>query len=355
MKIIHCADLHIDCKTKFSAEKRNIIRNQLLQSFVDMVDFAEKNKVAAILLCGDIFEDRKPLKRSLKVLQDCISSHKNIQFFHVWGNHDENIKIFDKSQSNYICFGTTFSKVDFGDISIGGVSFRRQYGEEFYDSIDFDKNDFNIFMMHTPVETGKYSEPLILKKVSSKYIDYLAMGHIHDRCEGSFGKRGTWAFSGCMNSTSFSDLGVQGFELLDISNGKLTKQFVPFSKYDFNVIEVDISNLSSINEVEIAVENVLKNYGENDILRIVFVGKKTEDLVVDCASIEQLFKNKVFYLEVFNKSRLIFDLKKYAAEKLSLKAEFVNTVFNDDTLTEEQKQQICSVGIEVLKGEEVHL
>ena len=181
------------------------------------------------------------------------------------------------------------------------------------------------------------------------------MGHVHNRCGGQLGKRGIWAFSGCLNSTSFSDLGKQGFELLDISNGKLTKTFVPFSKYDFNIVEVDISKANSLKEVVDEIEKITQSYGQNDILRVSIVGTKSEDLVVDCLAIEQLFKNRFFYLEVVNNSRILIDLKKYANEKLSLKAEFVKTVVSDDDLTEEQKQQICTIGIEVLKGEEVHI
>ena len=55
-----------------------------------------------------------------------------------------------------------------------------------------------------------------------------------------------------------------------------------------------------------------------------------------------------------DKTKIVFDLEKYANEKLSLKAEFINTVMSSQ-LSEEEKQQICLTGIEVLKGEEVSL
>ena len=176
MKIIHCADLHIDSNkfSKFSPEKRALKRHQILQNFVDMVDFAEKNKVTAIMLCGDVFDEKKVLKKTLKTVQEVIENHKDITFFYIWGNHDEGFTIFDKYPSNFVVFGNDFSKIDFGEVCIGGVSFQRNLPSDFYDSINFQKSDFNIMMMHGPVLTGdKYSEPIQLKRLDDKFIDYL--------------------------------------------------------------------------------------------------------------------------------------------------------------------------------------
>ena len=67
------------------------------------------------------------------------------------------------------------------------------------------------------------------------------------------------------------------------------------------------------------------------------------------------FEKEFFYLEFDDQTKVIFDLDKYASEKLSLKAEFIKEVMADKSLSEEEKQQICLVGLEVLKGEEISL
>ena len=57
MKIIHCADLHLDSKmtanlTKEQAKER---KNEILRTFTRMVDYAKKNSVKAILITVDIY------------------------------------------------------------------------------------------------------------------------------------------------------------------------------------------------------------------------------------------------------------------------------------------------------------
>ncbi len=357
MKIIHCADFHIDSKSfeKFSAEKRNIKRAQLLQNFVDMVDFAEQNKVGAILLCGDIFDDKKPLKRSLKVVQDVILAHKDIIFFYIWGNHDEFVKIFDKNPDNFVCFGDNFGKIDLGDVTVGGVSFKRSFDENFYDQISFDKNDFNILMLHGQIDSDKYFMGVDLKKLDTKDIDYIAFGHVHKRADGKIGKRGIWQYAGCVESQSFANVGKCGFDVLDIKDKKLKKEFVPFSKYDYQIVRIDITNLNNFNEILNKIDENTSNFRKSDIVRIVFCGRISEDFELNVNVVLEKFKDKFFYVEVSNETKLVFDLKKYANESLSLKAEFINIVNADKTLTEDEKQQICLAGLEALKGEEVSI
>lgn len=358
MKIIHCADLHLDSKnfSKLTPQKRELKRHQMLQNFVDMVDFAEKNKVTAILLCGDIFDEPKVLKKTLKVVQDTILAHKDITFFYIWGNHDERVEIFDKKPSNFVVFKDKFSKVDMGDVCIGGMSFKRQIDPKFYESIEFQKSDFNILMLHCPVTKDVYCEPVVLKNLASKDIDYVALGHIHLKDEGKIDKRGIWAYSGCLESCSFSYIGQNyGFVLLDIKDGKLTRTFVPFAKYFYRNVEIDVSKLTNFGDILKIVGEKTSQFGKNDFVRVVFVGDRQEENEINVNVVAEKFSNDFFYLEVLDQTRLLFDLEKIANEKLSLKAEFLNKVLTDKTLGEEEKQQICNVGIEALKGEDISL
>ena len=54
MKIIHSADQHLDSKMEanLSKEKAKERNAEIRKTFVRMVDYAEENQVAAILLAG---------------------------------------------------------------------------------------------------------------------------------------------------------------------------------------------------------------------------------------------------------------------------------------------------------------
>ena len=58
MKILHCADLHMDSPmethmTREQAAKRNA---EILMSFQRMTEYAEKEKVRVVLIAGDLFD-----------------------------------------------------------------------------------------------------------------------------------------------------------------------------------------------------------------------------------------------------------------------------------------------------------
>ena len=58
MKIIHCADLHLDSKmeTNLDKEKAKERKNEILITFEKMVQYAKENDVKVIIIAGDLFD-----------------------------------------------------------------------------------------------------------------------------------------------------------------------------------------------------------------------------------------------------------------------------------------------------------
>lgn len=58
MKLIHCADMHLDSAlatslTRQEARRRN---DELFETFIKMMDYAQREKVRAVLVAGDLFD-----------------------------------------------------------------------------------------------------------------------------------------------------------------------------------------------------------------------------------------------------------------------------------------------------------
>ena len=69
MKILHCADLHMDSPmethmTREQAAKRNA---EILMSFQRMTEYAEKEKVRVVLIAGDLFDGERVTRRTVEV------------------------------------------------------------------------------------------------------------------------------------------------------------------------------------------------------------------------------------------------------------------------------------------------
>ena len=60
MKLIHCADLHLDSKmsANLDKEKAKERKGEILNTFTKMVDYGIDNSVEAILISGDMFDTK---------------------------------------------------------------------------------------------------------------------------------------------------------------------------------------------------------------------------------------------------------------------------------------------------------
>ena len=64
MKIIHTADIHLGSKiNKFPKDISNERKQEIRNSFLRMVNYANENGVSLILLSGDVFDSDKPFKK----------------------------------------------------------------------------------------------------------------------------------------------------------------------------------------------------------------------------------------------------------------------------------------------------
>ena len=57
MKIIHCADLHLDSKIDtIPTDKARVRRDEILRTFEKLCAYAVKNDVSAVIIAGDMFD-----------------------------------------------------------------------------------------------------------------------------------------------------------------------------------------------------------------------------------------------------------------------------------------------------------
>ena len=90
MKLIHCADLHLDSpmEANFSAEKAKERKAEILATFSKMVRLAAEGGVAAILIAGDLFDSDHITKRTERYVLDLMASYPELAFFYLAGNQD---------------------------------------------------------------------------------------------------------------------------------------------------------------------------------------------------------------------------------------------------------------------------
>ena len=186
MKLIHCADLHLDSQmnTHFGSEMSRIRRHELLHTFERMVDYAAESDVSGILIAGDMFDTENTTELTRNTVLSCITAHPDILFFYLKGNHDNNnfITNLNPIPENLKLFSDEWTSFSLGNVAITGIELSSHCKEDMYSSLTLEMNHFNIVMMHgqiSEISGSDDGQTVILRELRNRNIDYLALGHIH--------------------------------------------------------------------------------------------------------------------------------------------------------------------------------
>ncbi len=357
MKIIHTADLHLDSKIDgIPAEKSKIRRDEIVRSFERLVNFASQNSVNVIIIAGDLFDTQKISLKTKERVFGCIKNNSNIDFLYIPGNHDKTSLLSGITDlpKNLIEFSDSWKSIEYNNVAISGILLNSTNKNTVYDSLSLDANKLNIVVMHGQVAGYKSSEDaevISIPRLKNKYIDYLALGHIHSYSIGQIDERGNYAYAGCLDGRGFDELGQKGFVLLDCDFGKVKSEFVPFSSRNLYEYTFDVSDCDSF--YQLSQEILTKLQAEIDcksLVKVILKGEHSVDFLIDTFSLSSRLNEIFFFAKVYDKTELKISLEDYKYDK-SIKGEFVRSVWESD-MTLEQKNKVIKCGLSALKGEE---
>lgn len=364
MKLIHCADLHLDSRmeSNLGKEKAKERRNELLRGFERLVSYAKNNQVEGILIAGDLFDTKRVSATTKKTVLHLVVNHPEILFFYLRGNHDEensfweeelpdNLKLFEDSWKSY--------EIADGKIVITGLELTKSNAGLADVNLSLDKNKFNIILLHgqeAESEGGDGGEVVPLKTLRDRGIDYLALGHIHSFKMQQLDARGTYCYPGCLEGRGFDECGKHGFVLLDIDEetGQMQWEFVSHAYRQIYEVAVDVSECMNTIEMIEAIKGVLQEgaYSKESMIKLCLAGEIPVECEKDADYIVTHFKDSYYAVKVSDETKIKVEYERYALDE-SLKGEFVRSVMEDDSLGEEEKGIVIRYGLQALTGEEV--
>ena len=333
MKIIHCADLHLDSQmtanlTKEQARER---KREIIRTFTRMVEYAEKTGVRLIMISGDLFDTRNVSALARNTVRDMICTHPQIDFLYLRGNHDSDnfLSKLEEVPDNLLLFSDTWTAYRYGNIVISGIELSENNRATVYNSLVLGHEDFNIVMMHG--QAGDYAcrtqaENISLNQLKNKNIDYLALGHVHTFMQDKLDNRGTWCYCGCLEGRGFDECGPKGFVLLDVDEQtcRAQMQFVQMAARTLYTLEVDVSNVMTTREAAERMEEAVKQaqYPSVDMFpntthveTVVLLSKG----MIDSRKVKVDFSLEDMDLSKFKGKATYEQIKAYVLEKTGLK------------------------------------
>lgn len=358
MKLIHCSDIHLDSRMESNlsssqAQERN---NEICMTFSRMVAYASKHGVSVILIAGDLFDNERISARTSAFFLDTVTQAPGIDFLYLRGNHDEskrafagrtlptNLKFFLSNQWTYYRYG---------QVTIAGLEWDRTNQVSAYQTLSLCPEDTNLVMLHGQESTQPGEDAVCIPSLRGKHINYLALGHLHSYKRAPLDHSGEYCYCGCLEGRGFDECGEKGFVLLDIQNGQISSQFIPFAWRRLHEIPIDISGLTTVSEIRQAIHAAANSVPQEDLVKFTLIGTYTLETHKDIRFLQQLLSPGWYFVKIKDESRLRLSRQSYEND-ISLKGEFIRLVAGSELCDGEKDQVICA-GIQALSGEAIAL
>lgn len=363
MKIIHCADLHLDSKmnSNFDKIKAKERKGEILHTFERLVEYASEQEAEAILIAGDMFDTRNISASVRNTVLFCIKEHPLITFYYLRGNHDADnfLSGLEHIPENLKLFGSQWLSYRQGGIVISGVELSHENAGSAYVSLVLNAQEFNIVMLHGQETESNSKDKALniqLKALKNKGIDYLALGHIHGYKKGALDGRGTYCYPGCLEGRGFDECGSHGFVVMDIdpSSRTYTHTFVPFARRTLYAITVDVTGCDTTALIVARISSSLQEAGcsKEDLVKIILTGTLDVECEKDVDYLLARFSDQYYFVKIYDNTYLKIETEAYLLDK-SLKGEFARLVMEDPSISEEDKKRIIRYGFQAIAGEEV--
>ncbi len=315
LKILHCADLHLDSPFADALGKGEARKTKLRATFPNLISYCAAAQVQVVLIAGDLFDSTYVSRQTLSMLAREMASLPDVHFFIAPGNHDPYFagSIWDKAgfPANVTIFKEArVEKVSLPELNVDvyGYGFTSPSLER-APIDDFrveDETKINLLIAHADVGgTLSSYAPTTKEALGKTGADYVALGHIHAASGPEKVQNTYFAYPGCIQGRGFDERGHKGALVLEIEKegGVLSVRSSAkrFSLGRYEVAGVDLTGVTSVEEgVERTRDYLIEEnlVGDDTTLRLVLTGSVSPE----CEELEERVKedlsSRFYALEV---------------------------------------------------------
>ena len=313
VKILHAADFHLDSAFGALGEEQARQRRQESRKLVEcLVEFANEQAVDLLLLAGDLFDSDDIFGQTGEDLALALGRLKGHAVI-APGNHDyydpagaygrilwpENVHVFTED---------ALTKFDFPqyDCTVYGAAFTGPSvpdGSVLDGFTAPDDGRVHLLVLHGDLggKNGPY-RPLSEEQLAATGVDYAALGHQHAFSGLHRAGDTYYAYPGCIEGRGFDETGEKGVLCGTVSPGRAALQFVPFGRWRYEILTVDVTD----SEPLAAVSAALPRDTEQDIYRILLAGETEEPIRLE--RLRQELADRFYALELRDQTRMKQDI-----------------------------------------------
>lgn len=258
IRLLHTADVHLDYPFLYLGDKRTDRRKDVIETFSRLIDLAIEKSVAALLICGDLYDNpRAESANWVKAQFDRLAGH-GIKVLVIPGNHDifpdckayldgfpSNVHVFlgeeftiYKGVEGVTFYGIPFMAKDRGRRVLRGFA-REGLG-----------GGFHVALVHGQFGTvGEVEENYGLidpEDIKESGLDYIALGHYHSFKDCSCGMTRAF-YPGSPNRLDFKDKAERKVILVTLKVVRMVEvEPMPVEDRKYVLLEKDCSEVEAI-------------------------------------------------------------------------------------------------------------
>lgn len=349
LRLVHCADIHIGASFgRLPSALSSVREKEQRDTFLNMINFCKEKNIDALLICGDLFDRPKPLRKDSDFVRKALSSLAPIPVFIIAGNHDYIMSGSPYSEQGYFSDNVhIFPTLDYSydlpekNTCIYGKSYNSPITEPSFEKAILDESKINIMCLHGDFNPSGDYNTISKDVLSSLPVNYAAFGHIHN---GEIFKAGntSCAYCGIPEGVGFDDDGITGIIYAEITDKETVLTPVSLSQRQYRNISYDVSG----EDTEAIIQGLLKAINNDDLYKIILIGETSDSFSTEM--IEEELAKQCFYLEISDESSLSYDFDAIEKEE-SLRGEFLREV-RKLTTSEEEFIRCGKAGLDALSG-----
>lgn len=369
VKILHCADIHLDSPFKELNKTISLkSKEELLETFKKVIYLVLLEKIEILLIAGDFFDNMSLSKTTINFIMNEFSRIKDTFIFISPGNHDPyNRKSFYKiltwPDNVYIFKGPMESVIiEKLNVIVWGCGFNEKYHKKtLLKNIKVNKQYINIVVMHGQVSSGNIANeynPIYLEDMKNSGANYIALGHEHDFSDILKVGETHYCYCGCLSGRGFDEKGPKGVVLGNVYENSVDLKFVPLSKRKYIVKEIFLKNISTYEDIKKQILSSIKeNERKQNIYKIILKGYVAEYFIINDSILYEKLENEFYYIKLENKTNVEINLSE-GSKDYSLKGKYILAVLEKlNQCTDDYEKEIVSLalklGIQCFTDEEV--
>ncbi len=371
IKVLHCADLHLDSPlTALDISRSETRRMELRAAFTSLTLSAKMNKADFLLISGDLFDGAYVSRETVALLCHEFAAIPDCNVVIAPGNHDpytqtsyynradfpENVYIFDSPElscfdfpdKNTTVYGWAFTSSHMSECPLEGFAVE-------------DNSRINLLVAHGDFDVSESQYCPIPRDVLAECgFDYAALGHIHTHNGVEKVGNGYAAYSGCLEGRGFDECGIKGALLVVIEKDdelSLAAKFARFCKRCYAVETCDVSGAETNADLLDKLRELvaMKHYGDDTALRVRLVGNVSGELKPSAAFLSEQFGH-MFILEIVDET-LPLDNSDKLADDPTLRGEYYRSLKDQLASLNEDEREIALMalryGLAALSGEDI--